>query len=399
MDVTLATVFCLGMTNMQSMGIGGGFIMNIYIRKEKKAYTLDAREISARLASEKMHLHDPRTTNEGPLSIATPGELKGYHEVYKRFGTLPWRDLIAPAIKLCEDGFAMSKHMEDSLRINPLVKNDDTLRKMFYNETVGDFIRMGAWVQPDKALCTTMRQIADRGGDDLYNGKLADDLAADLKDLGSIITRQDLAEYKVKWSESIPIKLNGDVLYIAPPPSSGILLGFIMKILKGYNFGPHSIASMNETIQTYHRIVEAYKWAYGKRTQIGDPDFNDLTKLVGELTSDEYAEEIRKKIDDSQTKTTYEDYGGQFYNGNDNGTAHISLVAPNGDAVSLTSSVNFYFGCGFTGKRTGIILNSGMDDFSSPGLKNYFGLPGSPPNFIRPQKRALSSMSPTIITG
>lgn len=113
---------------MQSMGIGGGFIMNIYIRKEKKSYTLDAREITAGAAFQEMHLHDPRTTNEGPLSIGIPGELKGYWEAYKRFGTLPWAELVEPAIKLCEAGFVMTKHMSDSTLINPIIRNDEQLR-------------------------------------------------------------------------------------------------------------------------------------------------------------------------------------------------------------------------------------------------------------------------------
>lgn len=342
MDVTLATMFCLGMTNMQSVGIGGGFIMNIFVKAENKAYTLDAREITAAAAYREMHLHDPKSTNEGPLSIGTPGEMKGYAEAHQRFGKLPWRDLIAPTIQLCEKGFSMSKHLEDSVRINPIIKNDAKLRKMFYNETAQEFVRMGAWIQPDRSLCETLRKIAERGGEDMYTGQLAEDLAADLKDMGSILTKEDLATYKVKWMESMPIKINNDdTMYITPPPSSGILLGFIMKILNGYNFNADSVSSMNHTILTYHRIVEAYKWAYGKRTQIGDPAFNDMTKLLQDLTSDDVAEGIRQKIDDHSTKPKYEDYGGMFYQGNDNGTGHISLLGPNGDAVSLTSSVNF----------------------------------------------------------
>ncbi|XP_055681546.1 glutathione hydrolase 1 proenzyme-like isoform X2 [Lutzomyia longipalpis] len=397
-DAAIATMFCLGLTNMQSMGIGGGFIMNLYLRDQQKAYTLDAREISASAAFESMHLHDPNTTIEGPLSLGTPGELMGYWEAHQRFGRLPWRDLVAPAIKVCEQGFPMSRHMEDSTKINPRIQYDPMLRSMLFNETTGTFRRMGSIVRPTK-LCETLRIVAENGGTDLYNGTLADLFVEDLKELGSIITREDLQAYRVKWSDSIPIKMNGDTMYIIPPPGSGLLLGFIMKILKGYHFTPENIATKNETIRTYHRIIEAFKWTYGKRTEIGDPDFVDITQLINDLTSDEYAEQIRLKIEDTFTSQEPKDYGGNFHISEDHGTAHISLLAPNGDAVSVTSSVNFYFGCGNMGNRTGIIFNSGMDDFSSPGLKNYFGLPGSPPNYIRPRKRALSSMSPTIVVG
>lgn len=340
-DVAISTMFCLGMTNMQSVGIGGGFIMNIFIKAENKAYTLDAREVTAKKAFKEMHLSDPKSTNEGPLSIATPGELKGYVEAHQRFGKLPWRDLMAPAIKICEEGFVLSKHMEDSLRINPIIKNDPKLRKMFFNETSQEFVRMGAWITPDRFLCETLRKIAERGGEDMYTGQLAEELADDLQDMGSILTKEDLAEYKVKWMDSIPIHLGNDTMYVAPPPSSGLLLGYIMKILSGYNFTPDSISSINNTILTSHRIIEAYKWAYGKRTQIGDPAFNDMTQLIKDMASDELAEEIRKKIDDHSTKQNYDDYGGMFYQGNDNGTGHLSIIGPNGDAVSLTSSVNF----------------------------------------------------------
>lgn len=146
---------------------------------------------------------------------------------------------------------------------------------------------------------------------------------------------------RVRWSQSIPIKINDDLLHIIPPPGSGILLGFLLNILKGYNFTPENMSSINETILTYHRIVEAYKYTYGKRTEIGDPEFINIDNLMKNLTSSDYAAEIRRKIDDFKTMGDAKDYGAQFYAGKDEGTAHISVLAPNGDAISLTSSVNF----------------------------------------------------------
>ncbi|XP_055551315.1 glutathione hydrolase 1 proenzyme-like isoform X2 [Wyeomyia smithii] len=391
-------MFCAGLTNMQSMGIGGGFIMNVYIKKHKKAYTLDAREISAKKATEDMHLHDPSTTNEGPLSIATPGELKGYWEAHQRFGKLPWREILQPSIDICNNGFPMSKHMYDSLHINWKVKLDQQLREMFVDNSTSEFLKPGTLIKPKK-LCKTLRYIAEKGGNSLYNGKLGEDFAEDLKEIGSIITKDDLDSYSVRWDDSIPVNINGDTMYVIPPPGSGILLSFIVNILRNYNFGPESLSTVNATILTYHRIIEAFKHSYGKRTMIGDPKFVSVDELVRNLTSPDYAEQIRMSIDDNKTKPDYSDYGGQFYIKDSHGTAHISLLGPNGDAVSITSSVNFYFGAALTGSRTGIIMNSGMDDFSSPGLKNYFGLPGTERNYIRPQKRAISSMSPTIIVG
>ncbi|XP_058831981.1 glutathione hydrolase 1 proenzyme-like isoform X2 [Topomyia yanbarensis] len=397
-DATLATMFCAGMTNMQSMGIGGGFVMNIYIKSEQKAYTLDAREISAIAATEDMHLHDPSTTNEGPLSIATPGELKGYWEAHKRFGKLSWKEIMQPCIEICKNGFEMSKHMYDSLHTNSKVQFDRQLREMYFDDITHEFYKPGTIIKPN-LICKTLEYIAENGGNSLYHGKLADELAEDLKDLGSIITKKDLESYDVRWNDSIPIDINGDTMYVIPPPACGVLVSFIINILKNYNFKPDDLSTVNSTILTYHRIIEAFKHTYGKRTLIGDPKFVNIDDLVRDLTSPEYAEKIRLKIHDDSTKQLPQDYGAQFYMEDSHGTAHISVIGPNGDAVSVTSSVNFYFGAALTGKRTGIIVNSGMDDFSSPGLKNYFGLPGSERNYIKPQKRALSSMSPTIVVG
>ncbi|XP_053677924.1 glutathione hydrolase 1 proenzyme-like [Anopheles nili] len=396
-DATIGTMFCAGLTNLQSMGLGGGFIMNVYRRKERRAYTLDAREIAAGAATEEMHLHDPSTTNEGPLSMAIPGELKGYWEAHQRFGELPWAEVLRPTQDLCRQGIPISKHMQDSLAFNAKALADKQIRDLFTDPVTGRGKQQGDLIQPTK-LCDTLDRIALEGGDVLYNGELADNFAADLRDMGSIITAEDLRSYSVRWNDSIPIDLQGDTMYVVPPPASGVLLAFIMNILQGYNFQPDDARTIEQTIRTVHRIVEAFKFAYGKRTEIGDPAFVDVAELAANLTSPEYADAIRNRIDDRLTRKHPMDYDGQFFTPNNDGTAHISILAPSGDAVSVTSSVNFYFGAGLMGPRTGIIVNSGMDDFSSPGLRNYFGLPGSRANFIRPHKRALSSMSPTIVT-
>ncbi|XP_065092605.1 glutathione hydrolase 1 proenzyme-like isoform X2 [Ochlerotatus camptorhynchus] len=269
---------------------------------------------------------------------------------------------------------------------------------MYVDEITGTFYKPGTKIKPGQ-LCKTLQYISEHGGNSLYEGELLQQFADDLKDMGSIITKQDLETYEVLWNDSIPIDINGDTMYVVPPPASGILLSFIVNILKNYNFKPEDLSTVKSTIITYHRIIEAFKHTYGKRSLIGDPRFVDIDDLVRNLTSPEYGELIRQTIDDSSTKHNPQDYGGQFFMKDSHGTAHISLLGPNGDAVSVTSSINFYFGAALTGHRTGIIVNSGMDDFSSPGLKNYFGLPGSKRNYIRPKKRALSSMSPTIIVG
>ncbi|XP_058063541.1 glutathione hydrolase 1 proenzyme-like [Anopheles bellator] len=396
-DAAVGMMFCAGLTNLQSMGLGGGFVMNIYQRQDRCAYTLDAREIAAGGAKEDMHLYDPSTTNEGPLSVAVPGELKGYWEAHRRFGALPWAEVLQPAQALCRRGIPITKHMHDSLTFNAKALSDERIRDLFTDPATGQRKQQGELIHP-RALCDTLDHVAIAGGDALYRGELAAQFAADLRDVGSILTAEDLARYSVRWNESLPIDLNGDTMYVVPPPASGILLALIMNILKGFGFRASDTRTAESAIRTTHRIVEAFKFAYGKRTELGDPAFTDVLELTRNLTAPEYAEAVRRRIDDDRTHHRPEDYDGHFFTPNNDGTAHISVLAPSGDAVSATSSINFYFGAGIMGPRTGIILNSGMDDFSSPGLSNYFGLPGTKANFIRPYKRALSSMCPTIVT-
>ncbi|KAJ4439546.1 hypothetical protein ANN_07670 [Periplaneta americana] len=220
--------------------------------------------------------------------------------------------------------------------------------------------------------------------------------AAEFYDRGiqKLIPRYD----KVKWENPISVTLRDQMtLFSNPPPGSGILLGFILNILDGYNFTSDSIKDINSTVLTYHRIIEAFKFAYARRTELADPDYVNITSLLTDLQSHDYADDIRQRINDSTTYVDPRHYGVVNYTVDDHGTAHISIIAPNGDAASITSTVNIYFGAGITSQRTGIILNSGMSDFSIPGAKDYFGIPFSSANAIAPGKRALSSMSPSII--
>ncbi|KAF2884624.1 hypothetical protein ILUMI_21545 [Ignelater luminosus] len=393
-DAAIAALFCNGIVNMQSMGLGGGFLMTIYIRESKSAYTLNAREAAPLKATPNMFKDQAEKAKHGALAVGVPGELRGYWTAHKRFGKLPWKELILPSIELCEKGYNMSLAQSDVLSG---IRNDTLLREWFL-EPNGKYKKTGSVIKPIK-LCETLKVIAENGGDDLYNGTLSKVLLQDIKDLGGIITQEDLDNYTARWEDSISTEFrSGDHLYTMPPPASGVLLGFMLNILDGYNFTKDSIDGADNTILTYHRIIEAFKYAYAKRTELGDSKYVNITQLLQNLTSAAYANQIRSQIKDNSTSTDPLDYGAVFYNQPDHGTAHISVLADNGDAVSVTSTVNLYFGAGITSKNTGIILNSGMDDFSSPGFVNYFGLPGSPNNAIAPGKRALSSISPTIIT-
>ncbi|KAI4456654.1 gamma glutamyl transpeptidase [Holotrichia oblita] len=397
-DAAIATLFCNGIVNMQSMGLGGGFFMTIYIREEKRAYTLNAREFAPLNTTADLYKSDPKKSKKGPLAVGVPGELRGYWSAYQRFGKLPWKDLIQPSIDLCEQGYKITIAQHDSLVTDEENIKKDTHLKTWFVENEDKFKPTGSLVKPSK-LCETLKIIANEGGDALYNGSLAKTFVKDIQDMGGIITEEDMKNYTVEWLEPVQTQFrNGDHFYSMPMPGCGLLLAMILNTLDGYNLTSASLHPEN-IVQTYQRAIEAFKYAYARRSELGDMNFlENVHELVSNLSSHKFADNIRSLINETKTSNDPQTYGGVFITKNDHGTAHVSILAENGDAVSATSTINLYFGAGLTSKNTGIILNSGMDDFSFTSYNNYFGIPYSPNNKVEPMKRALSSMSPTIIT-
>lgn len=194
-DATIATMFCTGVTVMQSMGIGGGFILNYYSSADNRAYTLDAREYAPLAATQDMFLNDTMKSIHGPLAIAVPGEVAGYYAAWKRFGSMDWKDLVEPSVQICDDGFFMSRHMQDAISFVPDLKNDKNLELMFWNQTSQKFHREDSLIRPNK-LCDTLKLIAENGGDDFYNGTLSEMISEDFAEIGSLITPEDLVNYE-----------------------------------------------------------------------------------------------------------------------------------------------------------------------------------------------------------
>ncbi|CAG9854589.1 unnamed protein product [Phyllotreta striolata] len=397
-DAMIAVLICNGVVNMQSMSLGGGFFMLVYKKSEHKVYSLNARETAPAKAKNSLYKIYPNSTSDGILSVAVPGELKGYYAAHQKFGKLPWEALVAPTIELCERGYIMTKHQYKSVKLREgLVERDPNFKQWFYDEDC-QLKLPGSRIVPTK-LCETLKAVAKNGPNDFYTGTLSKSLLKDIKDSGGIITEQDLNNYQIEWSEPYKVKLtNGDTLYTAPPPASGPILALILNVLDKLHFTPEHLEGTNNTIATLHRIIEVFKYAYARRTELGDPKFVDMRHVLEDLSSNEYAESIGRRIEDGRTYAEPLHYGGRFYDGDDtHGTSHLNVMAPNGDVASATSSVNIYFGAGMTSKSTGVVLNSHMDDFSYPWMKNYFGLPGSPSNHMLPGKRPLSSMAPAVV--
>lgn len=231
----------------------------------------------------------------------------------------------------------MTKHMADFLPEH--FKSDPNLRSMFVDPTSGQFYMAGQIVRPPAKLCQTYERIAQHdGGSDFYNGTLADDILADLHEMGSSIDANDLRSYRVSWSETTAVRLGRDTLYATAAPTSGHIVGFIMQILRGYS---ESGLVAREAL-TVHRTVEAFKFAFAKRMDLCDPQFCDIDELMANLTSMQWGETIRRQIDESGTHADGKHYGAEVVEeARSHGTAHISIIAPNGDAVSVTSSINF----------------------------------------------------------
>lgn len=326
------------MNQIQSMGLLGGFLLTTYIKAERKSVTVDAQMTSPKM----FHFDSLNDVKQGPKSIAVPGFLKGLWEIHQKFGSLSWRELIEPTMSLCNAGITLSKHLYDSSTFNKRIVNDPYLRELLVDQEKQKFKRPGSRII-NKKHCKFLETLANHTKFDIYSDEVGEMLASDLKDAGSFISVEDLKDYNVKWSETVEFPMSGgDTLLL--PNTAAVLIPSVLNILKNFNFNSSSFDSelnLNETILTHHRIVEAFKHVFAVRSQLGDPDFVDVKQVVDHILSENYAQDVSQKIDDRQTFSDPEKYSAKFIAPEDHGTSHISIVAANGDAVSVTSSINY----------------------------------------------------------
>ncbi|MDH5628843.1 MAG: gamma-glutamyltransferase [Gammaproteobacteria bacterium] len=395
-DAAIATGFALAVTLPRAGNIGGGGFMMIYDKKSQKVYALDYREMAPALAFRDMFLDesgnvDNKKARYSIYSSGVPGTVAGMVEAHKKFGKLPFKDLVEPAIRLAKE-LPMSYSMAQSLNAKKDYMSRDPGTKAIFVKGENDLWNLGdTIVQND--LATTLTRIANTNGKDFYHGKTADMLEKFFVENKGYIRKSDLANYKAIWRDPVSTSLGDYKIFSMPPPSSGgVHLVQLLNIIRQF---PIDKAGSNTVYET-HMKTEAMKFAYADRSKyLGDPDFVNVPVKL--LTSESYAKTIASKISIDKVLTSDEVKPGQYLDNESPQTTHYSVMDREGNIVSNTYTLNFSYGSGITAKDTGILLNNEMDDFSAkPGSPNGYGLLGGEANAIQPFKRPLSSMTPVV---
>jgi len=390
-DAAVAVAFALTVVHPVAGNIGGGGFMVIRTHDDT-VRALDFRETAPSGATRSMYVDSAGnvlgSSLTGHRSVGVPGTVAGMFEAHRRFGRLPWKELVAPAVGLARDG-----HVLDGVRSRQIAREAERLAR--FPASRAQFLVDGKapaagmrFVQPE--LARTLQLIADSGASVFYQGGIADLIVQEMARGGGLITRDDLARYRVKWRDPIEIGYRGYTIYTMPPPSGGgVTLAEILNVMEGYAPLPQFGSARLMHLQT-----EAMRRAYTDRNAfLGDPDFVEMP--LARLLSKAYAATLRANIDLQRATPSAPARGGRS-EGTE--TTHYSIVDADGNAVSCTTTLNNDFGSAVTVAGAGFLLNDEMDDFmTAPGRPNLFGLVQGEANAIAPGKRMLSGMTPVIV--
>jgi len=397
-DAAVATGFALAVTHPQAGNLGGGGFMMIYLKSEDRVIALDYREMAPQAASRDMFLNasgdvDNRRARFSMQSSGVPGTVMGLTDAQAKYGALPLATVLAPAIRLAEEGLVVNWALSGSLsRYKTRLSADPASLKKFFKEDGSSYQQGDLFRQPD--LAKTLKAIAAKGADGFYKGWVADKIVETMKTSEGLIRHDDLLNYVAKERTAISGTFRDYTVVAMPPPSSGgVHVVQMLNVLEGWD-----MRSLGHNSADYiHRLTESMKYAYADRSKyLGDPDFFKVPIMA--LTDKGYARTIRAKIKlDAATPST-EIAPAPALPNESKDTTHFSTMDAAGNMVSNTYTLNFSYGNGRTVAGAGFLLNNEMDDFSAkPGTPNGFGLIGGIANSIEPGKRPLSSMTPVFL--
>jgi gamma-glutamyltranspeptidase/glutathione hydrolase len=394
-DAAVAVQFALAVTFPEAGNIGGGGFM-VYRSAQGETNTLDFREKAPAKANQDMYLDSAGNVIPG-LSLSThlasgvPGSVDGMVEAHKKYGKLKWEELVQPAIDMARNGFKITKRMAGDLN-----RGAADFKKL--NEGKSYLLKDSPWQEGDllvqEDLAKALEQIRDKGRAGFYDGIVADELVNEMQSGKGLITKTDLQNYHAIWRKALTGSYKGYKIITMPPPSSGGVA--LLQLLQSVEKYPLSRWGFN-TDSTVQLVVEAERRVYADRSKyLGDPDFYKVP--IDSLLKPVYNTSRMSSFSWDKATPSSSIQPGKFVGYESDQTTHYSIVDHDGNAVSITTTLNGSFGSRIFVKGAGFLLNNEMDDFSSkPGVPNMFGLVGGKANSIQPCKRMLSSMTPTIV--
>ncbi|KAK3677525.1 hypothetical protein LTR78_002375 [Recurvomyces mirabilis] len=394
-DSMVATVFCVGVIGMYHSGVGGGGFM--LARHSNGSYEfIDFRETAPAAATQDMYNNNTNSSIYTGLASGVPGEVRGLQHLHENFGVLPWVDLVMPAVQVARNGFTVTpdlvRYMASAIvGIDNFLVNEPTWAIDFAPN--GTLLGLGDTITR-RRYADTLESIAKRGPDAFYTGPIAEATIDTINTTGGIMTLADLKNYTVAIRPPSAISYRDYKITSGSAPSSGTVLASVMKIIEGYT----TIGEASTVDESTHLFDEAIRFAYGQRSELGDPSFvKGMDAYQADMLSETTAAAVRAKINPEHTLnvSAYDPSG--FESLVTPGTSAVVTSDKSGMTISITTTVNLLFGSHIMVPETGVILNDEMNDFSIPGSSNAFGYIPSPSNYIRPGKRPLSSITPTIV--
>lgn len=392
-DAMIGVQLALSVSHPTAGNIAGGGFM-VYKLKNGTDGTLDFRETAPAGSSEKMYQNEdgdviPGLSSIGGLAVGVPGTISAIFEIHKKFGSLPIEELFKPSIDLANNGYIVTKYLEAELN----EKRDDFIKINGSSSLYSKQYKSGDTIV-NKMYANTLREIMNKGADGFYKGPVAQDMISTISKSGGIMTMEDLSEYKSVWRDPVRFKYKGyDIISMSFPSSGGVILGQMMKAIENFD-----LSEIEHNSPEYVQLLtEIERRAFADRSDLmGDPDFMKLP--VYEFMDKKYVENRMKDFSWDQATPSSKIKPGEVIFNESNETTHFSIIDKEGNAVSVTTTLNNSFGSKVFVENSGFFLNNEMDDFSSkPGYPNFFGVVGSEANSIQPKKRMLSAMTPTIV--